>query len=381
LRYPKQNPSVLDALVAASLGAAYVAETRVLLPDLDPLRAFFVPLLLVVPLVFRRRVPLTGATLVAAGLLVQYVVGLDQSESITPIFVLLVAAYSVAAHADLRRALGGGLVLVATVITAITIDTGISLGDYAFTSLLLGSAWTIGRAMRARAQDVKTLESRTADLERAGSEQARLAIARERARIARELHDIVGHRLSVIVVQAGGAEEIMKDRSDQAVEALRAIRTNGRRALAEMRQLLGLLRSEEEDDLAPQPSLSDTASLVKELEKAGLQVNVVTEGVPHPLPPGIDLSAFRILQEALTNVVKHSGSRSASVKITYAEEELRMEISDEGGPPQVTGGGSGLGLIGMKERASLYGGRLEAGRTETGGFAVTARLPLDEGLA
>jgi signal transduction histidine kinase len=202
---------------------------------------------------------------------------------------------------------------------------------------------------------------------------AREAVVEERARIARELHDVIAHNVSMVVVQAGAERRVQQD--EQAREVLATIETIGRGALTEMRRLVGMLRADGDDPLAPQPGLDDLATLVRQVRAAGLPVELRIDGERRPLPAGVELSAYRIVQEALTNALKYADGARASVSVRYGEESLELEIVDEGGGGATVSGG-GHGLVGMRERVSLYGGRFDAGRRPEGGFAVRVALPV-----
>jgi signal transduction histidine kinase len=205
---------------------------------------------------------------------------------------------------------------------------------------------------------------------------AREAVVEERARIARELHDAIAHDVSMMVVQAGAERRMLNGANGSTNEVLETIEQIGRGALTEMRRLVGMLRSNAVDPLAPQPGLGDLQRLVKQVSEAGLSVELVVEGERRELPVGIELSAYRIVQEALTNALKHAGDAQAQVRVRYGADSLELEIVDDGGgaPPPVSGGGHGL--VGMRERVALYGGRLDAGRRREGGFAVRVALPI-----
>jgi signal transduction histidine kinase len=204
-------------------------------------------------------------------------------------------------------------------------------------------------------------------------------VAAERERIARELHDVIAHSVSVMVVQAGAGERVLDGDPEQARAAFYSIRETGSEALEEMRRLLGLLRQKHDAlSLAPQPSIARLSLLVDEVRAAGLPTQLAVEGRPKTLAPGIELSAYRIVQEALTNIRKHAGAVSASVRVHYTEHEVVLEVDDNGnGTLETNGDGSGHGLIGMRERAALYGGTLEAGPRTDGGFRIRATLPLE----
>jgi signal transduction histidine kinase len=231
--------------------------------------------------------------------------------------------------------------------------------------------------MRVRRRHEVQLEDRARVLERERDEKARVAAEEERARIARELHDVVAHSVGVIVVQAGAERMALAAEAERTRDVLQAIEATGREALAEMRRLLGMLRKDDAElTLAPQPSLRQVDALVRQMAEAGLPVELEIEGDPVPLPPGVDLSAYRIVQEALTNALKHAGAARARVAITYGRDEIGLEVSDDGGGPTLAAAPDGHGLVGMRERVALYGGELKSGRGSAGGFVVRARLPV-----
>jgi signal transduction histidine kinase len=282
------------------------------------------------------------------------------------LFILL-AVYTAAAHTGGRRAHVAAGLTIAIYVADLAMDR-IYLEGIVFLALLWGAPWVVGRAVRRR-----RLSERRVEEERT---RAQAAIVEERARIARELHDVVAHAISVIVLQARGARRVLDAEPADTREALETIERTGRQALEEMRRLLGMLRtSDEQLALAPQPGLKELGRLVEQVQAAGLPVQVVMEGEPRELPPGVDLSAYRIVQEALTNALKHAGPARARVLLRYDADELGLEIADDGAGSG-DGSGSGQGLIGMRERVSVYGGELEAGRRPGGGYALRARLPL-----
>jgi signal transduction histidine kinase len=289
------------------------------------------------------------------------------------LFVLL-AIYSAAAHTSGRRMLLAGTLTFVLYIAAMATDPdGINLAGVIFFALVAGAPWVAGRAIRHRRLNETRLEHEKAEAE--------AAIVEERSRIARELHDVVAHSISVMVLQARGGRRVLEADPSEARDAFAVIERTGHQALEEMRRLLGMLRaSDEELALAPQPSLQQLDRLIEQVRTAGLPVEVTVEGRPGELPPGVDLSAYRIVQEALTNALKHAGPARARVTVRYREDELELEIADDG-PGIGDGGGSGHGLIGMRERVSVYGGDLQAGRRPEGGYALRARLPLGSARA
>jgi signal transduction histidine kinase len=334
-------------------------------------------LLHTLPLAARRRFP--GAVLalcVATGLAVA-TLGVPDLLGIA----ILVAVYSVAAYGDRWVSLAG---LAAAELGAAAVQ--LTQGSFQWptpitNALVIAAAWLLGHFVGVRRAYTARLEQ-TAELERARAEQARQAVAEERLRLARELHDVVAHSISVIAVQSGVGAHVAKTQPEEAAKALAAIEVTSRAALTELRRLLGVLRQEDEPqgDLAPVPGLADLDSLLAEVAKAGLAVRLQVEGRPAQLPAGVDLSAYRIVQEALTNVVKHAGPARAQVAIRYRDHEVMVEVTDDGrGAAAPTGDGRarvGHGLIGMRERVAVFGGDLQTGPRPGGGFRVAARLPL-----
>jgi signal transduction histidine kinase len=338
------------------------------------------PLLMGAPLVLRRRAPLSMWLAICAALGLQSLLTDYRPQGLEFTFVLFTAVYSLGAHASLRRAVAG-LVVTAPVVAEISDKGGLGLAfsphggakGVALTSLQLLPFWLAGVLVRARRQ-AASLAARSAALQR----QAEQATAAERARIARELHDIIAHHLSVIVLQAAGTRASGKP----AGAALEKIENSARQAMAETRRLLGVLRDpDEETGLAPQPGIGDLDALAASVRAAGLPVNLVISGHRTALTAAADVSVYRIVQEALTNVLKHAGPARADVTIGCAQETVTIEVTDNGtGEPGHQNRAGGHGLAGMRERAAVFGGELRAGPRPGGGFAVRARLPLGDGL-
>lgn len=332
-------------------------------------------LALAISLAWRRRAPVPILAIGLVGLLLSGRSIEDQPEAW--VLALLVALYSVGAGADGMLAVVGAMEVITVMVVAVAREPGQvqGFGDVAFLLLILAGPWFAGSAIRLRRQREHVLEQRAVVLERDREASAREAVTAERARIARELHDVVAHALSVIVLQARGGRRAMSGGSGAAREALDTIEGTGTEALAEMRRLVGVLRTEREGAaLSPQPGLRDLAALAEQVRGAGLPVDVSVEGDPIELPPGLDLAAYRILQEALTNCLKHAGSATARVVVRYGEDGIDLEVTDSGQPSDTHSGGHGL--IGMRERVALYGGSIDMGPGGSGGFVVRARLPL-----
>jgi signal transduction histidine kinase len=248
-----------------------------------------------------------------------------------------------------------------------------------FTPLVFALGWLVGFAVRERGEQAQAAEGRAAQAERERDAAMRLAVAEERARIARELHDIVAHAVSVMVLQVGAVRHKLPEALADDSQALQNVEQAGRTALAEMRHMLAAMRRDGDDaELMPHPGLDDLGSLQEETGRAGLPVRLHIDGEPFPLPPAIDLSAYRIVQEGLTNALKHARASNADVTVRYRLDELQIEVRDDGkGRP--AGDGLGFGLVGVRERVRIYGGQMTAGTAAGGGFVLSACLPLSGG--
>jgi signal transduction histidine kinase len=374
------RPPLLDVLLALTLVA--VVETEVASEHLHPYAAsvLLVGVSMAV-LAWRRRTPFAATLIGFAAGLVAAAAGVSQHEPFSPILGVFVGLYSLALYATPRRALIGlGYALGCVYLGIIfAMHYGESYGgtDFGFIAVLLLAPWLVGKAMQGRVAHIDVLASRAEKAEREREQRATEAAREERARIARELHDVIAHSVSVMVVQAGAAEEVLRRAPERALDPIRAVQETGREALAEMARLLGILRRDgEELGLAPQPGLADLGALIEQTRLAGLPVELHVEGASRPLPLGADLSAYRIVQEALTNARKHAGRARATVTVRYGAETLDLEIVDDGSG-STNGEGGGHGLVGMRERVALFGGELDAGPRRGGGFCVHARLPLD----
>jgi signal transduction histidine kinase len=273
------------------------------------------------------------------------------------------------ARVGLAVVLGGAAIVVYN-------KPGHSTGELVFIPLLFGICWLAGFALRERAEEAEAAEARAAEAEREREVTARIAVAEERARIARELHDVVAHAVSVMVLQVGAVRHKLPETLAEDRQALEGVERAGRSALAEMRRLLSAMRREEDDlELAPQPGVDGLDALVQEVGRAGLPVELHVEGERLALPPAIDLSVYRIAQEGLTNALRHAHASRAELALRYAPREVRIEIRDDGEGPSESDG-LGHGLVGIRERVKIYGGDMTAGALEGGGFVLSARLPL-----
>ena len=328
------------------------------------------PLYMGAALALRRRAPLLMWVGIWAGIALQNLITRHPPQGPEFLFVLFAGGYSLGAHASLRRS-AAGLAVTAPVMALISRLGGVGMS---LSLIPILAFWLLGVLVRARRR-AEALAERNAALQR----QAEQAADAERARIARELHDIVAHHLSVVVLQAAGARASGK----AAGAALEKIEHSGRQALAETRRLLGVLRdTDEETGLAPQPGIGELDALAASVRAAGLPVNLVISGDRAAVPAAVDVSVYRIAQEALTNILKHAGPARADVRIGCADEAVTIEITDDGArKPGNQAPAGGLGLPGMRERVAIFGGDLHAGPRPGGGFAVRARLPLGDGLA
>jgi signal transduction histidine kinase len=380
----RASPWVFDsglALVAVGVSTAILVGNPAArgLPRGTLAVGYALVLLHTLPLAARRRFPGTVLALCVASGLAIAVLGLPPE---TLGVAILVAVYSVAAYGDRWVALAG-LAAAELGSAAIQLTPGKFQWPTPVTNtLVIGAAWLLGHFVGVRRRYITRLEERTGELERARAELARQAVTEERLRLARELHDVVAHSISMIAVQSGVGAHVADTQPKEAAKALAAIEATSRAALTELRRLLGVLRqdSEPQGGLAPVPGLADLDGLLAEAAKAGLAVKLQVHGTRPPLPAGVDLSAYRIVQEALTNVVKHAGPARAQVVVGYGDQEVRVEVTDDGRGAVTSASdgrtGTGHGLIGMRERVAAFGGDLQVGPRPGGGFRVAARLPL-----
>src|SRR5215208_6566074 len=332
-----------------------------------------------VPLLARRRAPLLTLVLVIAFGYAGYATGPDEGGALQGWIALNIALYSVAAHCERRRAIAGAATVAAFLLMfqVPMLVEGVALADLAGEWLFVGGVWLLGRWVRQRRARTEDLERHAAELTADRDALAREAVADERARIAREMHDAVAHGVSPMVLQAGAAEQVLATSPEQARESLATIQDTGREAIVELHRMLGLLRDPAAGAaLAPQPGVGRLDALLEQVRAAGLPVELTVEGEPRRLPPGIDRSVYRIVQEGLTNALKYAGPAHATVRLRYGDLAVELEVVDDG--RDTTGAGQGgFGLLGMRERAALYGGVLAAEARPGGGYALRARLPLE----
>jgi signal transduction histidine kinase len=335
---------------------------------------------LVLPLFARRRFPFAAPAaywLIAAaltyvdGLLIPFIGSLG-------VVGLATALLLGNLRDDTKAGVGLAIVLGCIVIVVSNIPGPQSASDLVFIPLRFVVSWVAGYALRERAEQAEAAEMRAILAEREKEASARVAVAEERARIARELHDIVAHAVSVMVLQVGAVRHKLPETLEENREALNRVEQAGRTALAEMRRLLGAMRRNGDGvELAPQPGLDGLDTLIDDVGRAGLPVRLHVDGDSFPLPRAIDLSAYRIVQEALTNALKHARASNVDVTVRYRPDELELEVVDDGAGPAKSDG-LGHGLVGMRERVKIYGGEMSAGTAPTGGFVLRARLPIQE---
>lgn len=336
------------------------------------------------PLLFRRRHPVLAPVLVFVVVTVQSVLWHHSVpyQFFTFAAVLISAGLLGMNLATRRDRILAGALALGTLVTVVALDPEGNWTDVISTGGVIGVAWLVGYIHRSNTRRNAELRERAERLEREREANARAAVAEERTRIAREMHDVVAHSLSVMVVQAEAAEEMLSRDPERARKPLSAVQETGRTALTELRRMLGVLREiEEGPDLAPQPGLAGLDDLVAHVRDAGLPVTVRVEGEPRPLSRTGDLQAYRIVQEALTNALKHAGPARAQVVVRYEPSDVVIEVTDDGRGYDPAADGRGHGLIGMRERVAVCGGEMSAGRRAQGGFEVVARLPIGEVVA
>jgi signal transduction histidine kinase len=375
------DPRLVDGTLAVVLAAGATVQLLIEGPQ-RPL-AIVSALGTGLPLAWRRRLPVR----MYVAQIAFAILGARQPVTIS-LLATFIGLYSVAVYARQRWAAPLIVAVGALALFVRVPESSPTVPSWAL-ELVGGLAiWLAGNTVRENQARADVLAERARRLERERELVTQLALADERRRIARELHDVVAHSVGVMVVQAGAARTVLGTRPERAGEALLQVEATGREALAELRRLLGVLTEVDAPagspglpghalgSLAPQPGLDELDRLAERLGSAGLPVEVHIRGQRRPLPPGLELCAYRVIQEALTNALKYARGARAEVTVAFGEQELGLEVLDGGGAPLAGAGGSGRGLLGMRERVAAYGGELEAGRRPEGGFAVRARLPL-----
>jgi signal transduction histidine kinase len=401
----RRHPAAADAalaLVFATAALISLAAVHDQMRHFDPgfhppgtVAAMLAMLGISLPLAWRRRAPFSVAIAVVGAFLVGRIV-VDVAEAAVTILAGSLAIYSAAIHGRRRfrtlvlaLCLGAMLAEVAREVffaaSAADLNPLAQTFLLAYTGVVLSLPWVLGAVIRSLRDHERELADRAIELQREREANARQAVFAERVRIARELHDVVAHHVSVMGVQAGAARRVMERQPDKAAAALSSIETSSRQAVLELQRLLAFLRrGDEVDDLAPQPGLAQLDDLVAQAAQGELTVDLSIEGDPRPLSPTLEVSAYRVIQEALTNTRKHSGSANATVRVCYGPATLEVEVLDDGSGPagrRVAGADSGHGLIGMRERAALHGGHLRTGPRPEGGFGVLATFPLNGSVA
>jgi signal transduction histidine kinase len=370
-----------DALILVGVGVG-LAEVVLTQDEIDgpqgPLWFDILAILAItLPLLLRRRFPFGAPVAVGAALaLSSFVDGRLVPNGLITVLFGIAAFVLMGMLRDRNQALAGLAFGVGVVAIVAHNDPKAGVGNFVFVSIVFSIAWLIGFLVSRTFHEAERARERAARAEREREERALLAVSDERARIARELHDVVGHSVSVMTVQASAARRLLRPQQEKEREALLVVEKTGREAMAEMRRMVGVLRRPEEAPaLAPQPSLEQIETLVDHTREAGLPVTLRIEGDPVQLPPGVDLTAYRLVQEALTNTMKHAQASSAEVVVRYGDGDVELTISDDG-VGGADGDSGGHGLVGMRERVSVYGGELEAGPRADGGFRLRARLPI-----
>ncbi|MET0837815.1 MAG: histidine kinase [Marmoricola sp.] len=378
---PSTRSVVLDVVIGVGLCAmgfvevlgARIGEDVVLGPTWLNLVTV---MLTTLPLCVRRRWPLAVAIVVSGAIAGRALVA-EPLEIYPPALAGLVATYSVAAYAPFRQAVVGYVVALAGIAVAAATGTGGPASpDVLPSAILLLTVWAIGLVVARRSSEVRGIAEQAEALDRRREEETRRAVEAERARIARDLHDSVAHSLAMIAIQAGGAVSVLERDPQRAAQSLRSIETTARNGLSEMRHLLHLVGEDDEQPRGPQPGLEQIADLVAGAESAGLEVRLSTTGVETTVAPGVGLTAYRIVQEALTNAAKHSTGGRTTIALGWEPSSLTVDVTSHGTPTAGAPGG-GRGIVGMRERAQVVGGRLEAGTDPSGAFRVHAVLPTE----
>ena len=373
-----RQPRLADAALALLLAASGLVELSLSSPAGPWGVALLAVLLTALPLAWRELAPVWVVTVQAAAVVVAAALSGPGELALMPWLAAGVGVYSLGEHGSRGELIWGGVIAVAAYMSVGLFEQ--DGGHVAAGGLLTFAALAVGRAVRIMGVETDVLEARTAELERERDERARAAVAAERERIARELHDVIGHSISVMGVQAGAVRRVLDPKLEQEREALLAVERTGRDAVTEMRRLLGLLRSDGEAPAESLPTLSRAPHLFSEMRHAGLNVGLELDGELDDLPPGPALAWFRILQEGLTNALRHAPDAQVWVNIRRTPVQVEIDVLQDRGEPQpAPEGGIGHGLVGMRERVALYGGRLRVGPRPDGGYEVRAVLPLQGG--
>jgi signal transduction histidine kinase len=366
---------VLAALLIFAVGEEEVVSGLVTYPG-PPILAATMVAGSTLPIMLRRSAPLLMLAIMAATV-VPFLIRFGSVNSFGPMLAMLGATYSVAQIADRRTAAAGAAILgLMLAVWGLGSVRPYGPGDWLFVAILFGGTLLVGRALGTQARRADVMANEAERLRRDRETAIQGAVDEERARIARELHDVVAHNVGLIVLQAGGGRSVLATEPTRARDALLAIESTGRQTLLEMRRLVGMLRGvEDQGERDPLPGLSRLGVLVDEVRATGLEVEVRTDGDSRALDPGVDLAAYRIVQEALTNVRRHAAASRVEVELRFDSQTLGLRIADDGrGPAGPDHNGVGHGLIGMRERALVYGGTFTAGARPTGGFEVLATL-------
>ena len=376
---PMLRRHVLDALIVLLFVAAEIKVWVV--PWSGPKAVFIVgSLLWTLPLLMRHRLPFAAPVFAFAAQVASAFLDPTLGAETTAFLALLLAFWVVGAHNEPPQAISGAAIGFASIAVVARVDERLGLEEAVSGILFGGTVSLVAYALQRRGKRTAELEERAALLEREREEAERAAVAEERRRIARELHDVIAHSITLMTVQAGAARLLLAEDPERARKPVLAVEETGRHALAELRRLLGILRPDQsEASLAPQPGLARIDDLLTWARRAGLPVELVVVGERRALSPGIDLTAYRIVQEALTNAHKHAGPAHAYVLLRYGSEALELEVTNDGRMVPNGGDGLGHGLVGMRERVALYDGTFEAGPRVGGGYALRARLPVEVG--
>ncbi|MGA9715333.1 MAG: histidine kinase [Aeromicrobium sp.] len=366
------RPSLVDLAIACLFVALVVVEAFTSTVIASPIRYLAIAVPAMALLAWRRAFPLLVITIV---LVVRPIIDPNGELSVSLTFGLL--AYTVGRECEALRARIGLAIAVAGFLVGLRLaDGGLTPSDVAAVGILVGGTWTVGQIVRHRSDQADQARARADRIEREQAVREVAAAAEERIRLARELHDIVSHSISVISVQAQAVRRRLGDGQQRSVDDLIAIENTAREAMAELRRLFGVLRSEgQATPLAPQPGLAELDRLADGLRASGLDVDLTRSGPWTSLPAGLDLAAFRIVQEATTNVLKHAEASAVSVRIDHSEVQLVVVVEDDGRGMNGSAG-TGHGLIGIRERAALYGGVLKVSPSTTGGVRVAATIPV-----